>query len=119
DNWIWPLSMPNYALSPRARRARHALAIDDERDAFHPLLWDEVHERALIESPENQAKPAKDPTRIDGERLKQVWFTGMHSDVGGGYPDESLSYISLLWMIDEAKKCGLRILPRIVERIED
>lgn len=119
DNWIWPLSMPNYALSPRVRRARHALAIDDERDAFHPLLWDEVHEEALIHSPENLAKPVKDPTRIDRDRLKQVWFTGMHSDVGGGYPDESLSYISLLWMIDEAKKCGLRILPRIVDRIED
>jgi uncharacterized protein (DUF2235 family) len=119
DNWIWPLSMPNYELSPRVRRARHALAIDDERDAFHPLLWDEVHERALIYSAENKAKIAKDPTRIDDERLKQVWFTGMHSDVGGGYPDESLSYISLLWMIDEAKKCGLRILPRIVDRIED
>ncbi|MDQ8758258.1 DUF2235 domain-containing protein [Sphingosinicella sp. LHD-64] len=119
DNWIWPLSMPNYQLSPRVRRARHALAIDDERDAFHPLLWDEVHERALIDSPANQAKPAKDPTRIDRDRLKQVWFTGMHSDVGGGYPDESLSYVSLLWMIDEAKTCGLRILPRIVERIED
>lgn len=119
DNWVWPLSMPNYKLSSRVRRARHALAIDDERDAFHPLLWDEVHEQELIASPENEAKPANDPTRIDRERLKQVWFTGMHSDVGGGYPDESLSYVSLLWMIDEARKCGLRVLPRLVERIHD
>lgn len=117
DNWIWPLSMPDYKLSPRIRRARHALAIDDERDAFHPLLWDEVHEHALISA--DKGKPKNDPTRIDAERLKQVWFAGMHSDVGGGYPDESLSYVSLLWMIDEARKSGLRTLPRLVERIED
>ena len=34
----------------------------------------------------------------------------MHSDVGGGYPDESLSYVSLLWMMEEAEKAGLRTL---------
>jgi uncharacterized protein (DUF2235 family) len=41
DDWIWPLSMPNYQLSPRVKRGRHALALDDERDTFHPLIWDE------------------------------------------------------------------------------
>ena len=40
------------------------------------------------------------------DRLQQVWFTGMHADVGGGYPDESLSYVSLLWMMEEAEKAG-------------
>ena len=96
DNWIFPLSMPNYQLHERVECARHALALDDERDAFHPLLWDEVHEQQLID------------TRKSGEdRLQQVWFTGMHSDVGGGYPDESLSYVSLLWMMEEAEKAGL------------
>ena len=44
------------------------------------------------------------------DRLQQVWFTGMHADVGGGYPDESLSYVSLLWMMEEAEKAGLRTL---------
>ncbi len=117
DNWIWPLSMPDYKLSPRVRCARHALAIDDERDAFHPLLWDEVHERKLVAA--DKGKPKGDPARIDEKRLKQVWFAGMHSDVGGGYPDESLSYVSLLWMIGEAKGCGLRLLPEMVRRIDD
>ena len=116
DNWIWPLSMPNYKLTRQVRRARHALAIDDERDAFHPLLWDEVFEQLLIG--EDKHKPAADPTKITAERLKQVWFSGMHSDVGGGYPDESLSYISLVWMIREARACGLRTLPELVDRIE-
>jgi uncharacterized protein (DUF2235 family) len=105
DNWLYPLSMPDYQLNASVECARHALAIDDERDAFQPLLWDEVHEDALI----NQGK-------VKPDRLQQVWFTGMHSDVGGGYPDESLSYVSLLWMMEEAEKVGLRTLPAIKER---
>lgn len=105
DNWIFPLSMPDYELNAKVERARHALALDDERDAFHPLLWDEVHERTLVERGE-----------VAADRLQQVWFTGMHSDVGGGYPDESLSYVSLLWMMEEAEKAGLRTLKVIKDR---
>src|SRR5258708_28785915 len=43
--------------------------------------------------------------------LKQVWFAGVHCDVGGGYPEKEsgLSKIALDWMIQEAKKHGLRI----------
>jgi uncharacterized protein (DUF2235 family) len=105
DNWIYALSMPNYRLNPRVRRARHALAIDDERDAFHPLLWDEVHEDGLVQA-----------GSVGRDRLQQVWFTGMHADVGGGYPDESLSYISFLWMMKEAEEAGLRTLKVITDR---
>jgi hypothetical protein len=97
--------MPDYHLNERVLCARHALAIDDERDAFHPLLWDEVHEHKLIQS-----------GRVDENRLEQVWFTGMHADVGGGYPDESLSYVSLLWMMEEAERAGLRTLTVIKDR---
>jgi len=82
DYWIWPLSLPDYQLSNRVRRARHALALDDERDTFHPLLWDERNEQ-------------------DANRLKQVWFAGVHSDVGGGYPDDALAFVSLDWMRKE------------------
>jgi uncharacterized protein (DUF2235 family) len=57
---VWPLDLPGLALSPRVRNAVHALALDDERATFHPKLWD------------------PDPGRI-----QQVWFAGMHSDLGG------------------------------------
>ena len=97
--------MPDYRLNIRVECARHALALDDERDSFHPLLWDEVHEGTVA----RHVKARKD-------RLQQVWFTGVHSDVGGGYPDESLSYISLLWMMEEAKKQDLRMLDVIRDR---
>jgi uncharacterized protein (DUF2235 family) len=105
DNWFFPLSMPDYHLHERVLCARHALALDDERDAFQPLLWDEVHEERL-----------KNEERVPPGRLQQVWFTGMHADVGGGYPDESLSYVSLLWMMEEARKAGLRTLDAITDR---
>ena len=41
------------------------------------------------------------------ERVKQVWFEGAHSDVGGGYPKTGLSDTTLLWMVSEASRQGL------------
>lgn len=106
DKWVWPLSMPDYKLSEKVRRARHALALDDERDTFHPLLWDEVHERRLVAA-----------GKVDESRMRQVWFTGMHSDVGGGYPDDSLAYVSLVWMAEEAVAAGLRLQPDALDEL--
>ena len=110
DNWFYPLSMPDYKLNKHVRRARHALALDDERDSFWPLLWDEIAEEEL------RAKNLAGFDWINEERVRQVWFTGMHADVGGGYPDESLSYVSLLWMVAEAQECDLRTVDSITER---
>lgn len=100
DRWVWPLSMPDYGLSEKVETARHALALDDERDTFHPLLWDELHEARLVSE-----------DRVADDRLRQVWFAGMHADVGGGYPDDSLAHVPLSWMIVEAKAAGLRLKP--------
>jgi len=94
DRWVWPLSMPNCTLSNKVRKACHVLALDDERNTFHPVLWDEAHEP--------QTK-----THIDQERVSQVWFAGMHSNVGGGYPDDALSCVSLAWMTRQARDRGL------------
>jgi uncharacterized protein (DUF2235 family) len=100
DRWVWPLSMPDYHLSRQVRCARHALALDEERDSFQPLLWDERREAALA------AEPGRSPGR-----LQQVWFAGVHSNVGGGYADDALSIVPLDWMMGEAAKEGLRYAP--------
>ena len=63
-----------------------------------------VPSAALGRGARRDAWPGTVKARTD--RLQQVWFTGMHSDVGGGYPDESLSYVSLLWMMEEAEESG-------------
>jgi uncharacterized protein (DUF2235 family) len=116
DYWIWPLSMPDRYMSHKVQRACHALALDDERDAFHPVLWDEH----CVMGPDGQPIPLERDWRaptdpglpdIDRQRLSQVWFTGMHSDVGGGYAQDGLSYVTLEWMMDRARVYGLRLKP--------
>ncbi len=79
----------DFTLSPSVVHARHALSVDDDRKAFHPVLWD----KHLIE----------------GQTMKQVWFAGVHTDVGGGYKESGLSDISYSWMLKEAKDKGLLI----------
>ena len=68
--------------------ARHAVAIDEKRASFSPTLWSNVQKR---------------------KRVKQIWFPGVHSNVGGGYIDTGLSDIALKWMIDEAVEAGLNV----------
>ena len=78
-------------LGSGVRTARQALAIDETRMKFEPCLW---------EKPEPPWAP---------ERIKQVWFEGAHSDVGGGYSGKEcgLSDTALLWMAAEAQEQGL------------
>jgi hypothetical protein len=102
DTWIYRLNRVNYELPALVQRARHALALDDSRESFHPLLWDEVAEDKLI--------AAGHYPWLDKRRLEQVWFPGVHADVGGGYPKDSLCYASLNWILREAEDCGLRTL---------
>ena len=45
--------------------------------------------------------------------LEQVWFSGVHCDVGGGYPETGLSDITLGWMMEKAENLGLQIDPKV------
>jgi uncharacterized protein (DUF2235 family) len=96
-------------LSSAVRHAYHAVSIDERRRPFKPTLWVEKETGAV-------ATTTKDQT------VEQVWFAGVHSDVGGGYPDPSLAEIPLRWMVERATACGLAFDPeRLVlnrERID-
>jgi uncharacterized protein (DUF2235 family) len=88
-------------LHPRIKNACHALAMDERRAQFPPTLW------------KGQAAP--------GQTLEQVWFTGAHSDVGGGEPDDlpgttALSDITLAWMMSKAAALGLQFDPAVLEQ---
>jgi uncharacterized protein (DUF2235 family) len=98
SNWVWPLELPNRVLNDRVNIARHALALDDERTTFHPVLW--------TEQQPDQSEVAV-PTTIEGQKLVQVWFVGMHANVGGGYPDDAVAFVPLYWILEEARKSGL------------
>jgi len=82
-------------LSPRVEAAYHAVAIDEHRKPFLPTLW-------------TDARGAAPRVNVAGSKVEQVWFTGAHSNVGGGYADSGLSDIALKWMVDRASVNGLQ-----------
>jgi len=109
--YLWPIELPNNHLAKSIQRACQALSLDEERTTFHPQLWNETTGNAVDEAGANGKTVARDPERkrfIKDERLSQVWFAGVHTNVGGGYPDDALAYIPFVWMITEAKRCGLK-----------
>ena len=87
-------------LSSSVRNAFHAISIDERRRPFVPTLW-----------VEKQDEHGNIEPRPPGQRVSQVWFAGVHSDVGGGYPDPALAEIPLRWMADRARECGLVLKP--------
>jgi len=118
DYFFWPLSMPDGFMNNKVTRACHALALEEERDSFMPVLWDERYVRASDGLRKwddgwrpDPADPAQPLAAIDQERISQVWFVGVHSDIGGGYPQDGLSYVSLQWMMERTKVYGLTYLP--------
>ncbi|HSE87095.1 MAG TPA: DUF2235 domain-containing protein [Candidatus Binatia bacterium] len=70
-------------------RVVHALALDEERERFQPSYWD---------------KPAGADTQID-----EVWFSGCHTNIGGGYCDTNLSNIAFIWVLKAAQDAGISI----------
>ena len=95
-----PIHLPYTASNGDIEIGRHAVAIDERRAFFRTNLW--------------YPKPKEGP-----KDLKQVWFPGVHCDVGGGYPEaeSGLSKISLEWMLREAMAAGLLVKQRRVETI--
>jgi uncharacterized protein (DUF2235 family) len=77
-------------LGSNIKTARHALSLDEKRKDFEPTIWNPR----------------------EGTDLKQVWFAGCHSDVGGSYPPDKdktfLSDIPMMWLLKEANEKGLK-----------
>lgn len=97
--------------NPGVKIFRQAISIDEERCMFRLKKWDQPQPYLH--------NPFMDPSRAEAQDILQVWFAGVHSDVGGGYPekDSGLSKYPLLWMIDEAHKAGLTVNPRTVKQL--
>jgi hypothetical protein len=77
-------------LSSGVQHCYHALALDEARQAFRP-------------------------TRLRGAHSQEVWFRGVHSDVGGGNDNHALNDITLRWMLHKAMATGLPMSARCVE----
>ncbi len=88
--WMWDLlTIPNTATNNMIRHVRHAVSIDERRGCFRP----------------NLVRPAAKQDCLE------VWFPGVHADVGGGYRDAEagLARLPLEWMLREAAGCGLLV----------
>jgi len=85
---IWPIKFRNGRASPVVQKIRHALSLDDERKSFRPIRFNV--------SPRPDGKPVPE--------TQELWFAGVHSDVGGGYPDDETSYEPFLWIAGEAAR---------------
>jgi len=86
NSLIHPFKFPDLKLSDKVECAVQALSLDDARAAFEPRLWEA------------------------DARVDQVWFAGVHSNVGGGYPKQGMSLVTLDWMMQKAGEQGLRLL---------
>jgi len=99
--WVYdPVFFPYTTNNVSVQAIRHAISIDEKRTLFLPLYWGGKF--------------------CEKQDIKEVWFAGVHADVGGGYPESEsgLAKISLEWMINEAidSKFGLIIDPVNYER---
>lgn len=92
NSMVYRFKFPDTTLSSEVGHACHALALDEARQSFQPVLWCERPDEA--------------------GRIEQVWFAGSHSNVGGGYPRQGMSLVALDWMMRKAEEHGLRFLPQ-------
>jgi uncharacterized protein (DUF2235 family) len=113
---------------PLIEHGCHAIAVDDERHTFHPVLWIEPFPTTAAiaglarEKWAQRGRPVNDD-RLDWleaeaelragrnpapltQTIEQVWFAGMHGNVGGGYAKDQLSLVALDWMMDRAHDSG-------------
>ncbi|MEZ5685391.1 MAG: DUF2235 domain-containing protein [Paracoccaceae bacterium] len=95
---LWMLSEPRYRfhdhhLGAHVRHGAHALALDESRSIFEPLIWESVASEA--------------------GRIEQCWFRGSHGDIGGQLGDfeaaRPLANIPLVWMLERAEAAGLAL----------
>lgn len=109
----------NTRLGEIVEHGYHALAIDERRKVFLPCLWtSEPGEAVQLDA---QRRVKKVPQHVE-----QVWFAGVHSDIGGGYNDidehgkplSRLADIPLLWMSEKAMATGLQFKDSAVAKLE-
>jgi uncharacterized protein (DUF2235 family) len=97
--------------NPSVKIFRQAIAMDERRRMFRLDPWSQP--QTFMKNRFSKIHNAEPQDSL------QVWFAGMHADIGGGYPEKEsgLSKFPLLWMIDEAVKCGLAVDRRTVNQL--
>ena len=92
--------------NPSVMTFRHAISIDEPRRMFRLNHW---------RDPQPFQPDPFDRSKDVPQDVRQVWFSGVHTDIGGAYPEaeSGLSKYPLLWMIDQAEAAGLETHPTL------
>ena len=100
----------NTSDNPSVATVRHAVALDERRALYQPLHWPGGQTCYGNRFKRGPSKP---------QDLREMWFAGVHADVGGGYPERSsgLGKVALDWMIRETEGLGIRYRHATVNRI--
>lgn len=93
---VFPHKFYNYRLNDNIEYAYQALSIDDQRKTFKPRLW-------------RQGR---------GNTVEQVWFAGVHANVGGGYPRNGVSNVAMEWMMTKAEAAGLVFQTDVFQQVK-
>lgn len=103
NRWLHLTRFHDTELSPVVEQACQALAIDERRGSYRPVVWSRRPGSVRLPDGSEPGIP---------QRVLQVWFTGSHADVGGGYADShDLSDIALHWMLRRLEVAGLPLGP--------
>lgn len=105
--------LPYTHSNPSVQTFRHAMAIDERRRMFRLTPW--------VEPQKYKSNPFVPDDKAEDQDIKQVWFSGVHADIGGGYPEEEsgAAKIALKWMMEEAAENGLRFRRRLPKLLVD
>jgi uncharacterized protein (DUF2235 family) len=96
--WVWdPARFPYTARNPSIAIIRHAVSVDERRSFFRQNLMQQTGE----------------------QDFQELWFPGVHGDVGGGYPekDGGLWRMAFEWLLGEARTAGLLVDPERLEAV--
>jgi uncharacterized protein (DUF2235 family) len=97
---LWP-NFHDTELNCFIENAYQALGIDEHRGMYQPAIWTKKTDSTPPE------EPGRPWLRPEQQHVEQRWFTGAHSNIGGGYPDAGLSDLAWVWMIEKARLHGL------------
>ena len=103
-----PVILPHLRHNPDVAHIRHALAIDERRAWFKPTTWGQ------LDSDRTGAMTRLDPDEanaFEAQDIGEVWFSGCHSDVGGGGDETASTRVALRWMLAEAASVDPPLLP--------
>ena len=131
NEFVYRFQFRNYRVNSFVSCALHAVSIDEIRKSFALKLIDVGGQNSTADGETRNstdddvvlmsqtADQVKNGASGEKERVKQVWFSGVHSNVGGGYPKQGLAHISLCWIADAAKNEGLIIDDDMIMTITD